>query len=261
MPSMMKIVESGGGMKRSRFLGWTLAAGLLAASPAAADDISNNFAAQVSQTSLDALAQDLGALMGGGSFHRGEALGFPLGFDVGANVPVVGVQKDDTILRDDGSTAHALWGQAELGLPGRIGLIARAGKLLDGNLWGGGLSWGLIKAPTPGLPSVSVSALYSALDHDFLDASTLSGNAIVSIDFPFIHPYVGAGYDYTKLDPKSAAFVGAPVGTSTSLDATSSGYRVEAGVNLSVIPFTYLTLGAGLANGEALYHGGAGIQF
>lgn len=226
-----------------------------------ADDLSNNFSANINQTSLDALAQDLGALAGGGSFHSGKSLGFPIGFDVGVHVPIVGVSDDNAILKDDGSTANGGWVNAEVGLPANFDIIGRVGKIMDADGFGAGLRYGILDPSVPGLPSISISALYNDFSHDYFDMTTLSANLVVSFDVPLIHPYVGAGYDSTKLEPTSMAFAGATPGTDTSLEGEASGYRVEAGVNLSIIPFTYITLGGGLANGEELYHAGLGVRF
>src|ERR1051326_8085457 len=88
---------------------------LITATSSQADDIKNNFQANLTQTAIDALTKDLGALMAGGSFHTGKALGFPIGFDVGAHASVIGLQKDDAIVRDDRSSWGAVFGQAEVG--------------------------------------------------------------------------------------------------------------------------------------------------
>lgn len=226
-----------------------------------ADDFDNNFTANLNQMALDELAKDIGATMGGGSFHTGKALGFPLGFDVGVHVPVVGVSDDNVILKDDGSTTHAMWGQAEVGLPAKLNLIARVGKYEDADLIGGGLRYGILSPSLPGLPAISISGLYSALDHDFFKAKTYSANLSVSFEIPVIHPYIGGGYDFTSVEPQTAAFATAPTNVSRSLEGEGSGYRAEVGVNLSMIPFTYITLAAGLANGNETYHAGAGVKF
>lgn len=226
-----------------------------------ADEFGNNFSSNLTQDSLDALAKDLGALMGGGSFHDGKALGFPLGFDIGVHVPVVGVSDKDKILRDDGSTAPAVWAQAEVGLPFKLNLIGRLGKMYEADLLSGGLKLGLIKSSVPGVPNLSVSALYSVLDHDFFKQKTLSANAVVSFALPIVHPYIGAGYDSSTLDPKDRAFEGVSPSISRGLEGEADGVRVEAGVDLSFIPFTYVTLGVGLANSQELYHAGLGLKF
>lgn len=217
---------------------------------ARADVFSDNFAANLNQKTLDALAGDIGALVGGPSFHHGKALGFPIGIDVGVHAAFAGVDKEDKILRDNGATAHSGFVQAEYGLPGRINVLGRIGKLYDADVYGGGLRWGVFTSDVPGLPSVSLSALYDQVKRGLFDAETYSGNLVASFDIPFIHPYIGVGYDATKVNPDGSA-----------LNGKSAGTRLEAGVNLSIIPFTYLSIGGGLANNRRLGHAGLGVRF
>jgi hypothetical protein len=232
------------------------------ASGVRADVISDHFQANMAQEPLDAFAKDMGALVGGGSFHDGRALGFPVGFDVGVHVPVVGLQDKDAILRGAGDSKFpAVWGQAEVGLPFNFNVIARGGKVLDANMLGGGLRYGILKPSVPGIPSLSIEGLYGRLTHDFFDGDVYTANAVLSFDVPFIRPYVGGGYDYTKIKPTSRAFNGVPASVPRNLEGTSNGYRAEVGINLSVIPFTYIDLGLGLANGKSLYHAGLGAHF
>jgi hypothetical protein len=164
-------------------------------------------------------------------------------------------------LRDDHSTAESGWIQAEVGLPANINVIARGGKFDDAKMLGGGLRIGLFTPSAPLLPAISVSGLYDQLRHDYVNAHTLTVNAVLSVDVPFIHPYLGVGWDKTDLKPTDRAFNEAPSGTPRNLDSSVTGYRGEVGVNISVIPFTYLTLGAGLTNSKAMYHAGIGAKF
>jgi hypothetical protein len=245
-------------MKRTALFGLLLC---LAVPVLRADDISDNMAANLNDAALDALAKDLGAAVGGGSFHHGKALGFPLGFDLGVQVPVLKLKDEDVILRDNDNKLTATWGQLEVGLPARINLIGRVGKVFDADMIGGGVRVGVLNSSVPGIPSISVSALYSELDHDYFDMKTISGNAVVSFELPFIDPFLGVGYDSSKLEPTDQAFVGVAPTVSRSVEGKAHGSRVELGINLHVIPFTYLTLAGGLANGESLYHGGLGVRF
>ncbi len=226
-----------------------------------ADEIKNNFHSHMNQVAIDALTQDLGALVGGGTFHTGKALGFPVGFDVGVHVPIVTFQNDDAIMNDDGSSLAAVIGQVEAGLPGKVNLIGRFGSLADGKIYGGGLRYGILKPSVPGLPSLSVSGLYNKFIHDYVELVNYSANAVLSLDLPIVHPYIGVAYDSNKLEATDKAYVGAPLLAPANLESDESGYRAEVGVNLSIIPFTYVTLGAGLANGREIYHVGAGINF
>ena len=173
----------------------------------------------------------------------------------------VDLQNDDAILRDDHSREESGWLQAELGLPANINVIARGGQFEDAKMYGGGLRVGLFTPSAPLMPAISVSALYDKVSHDYVEAHTWSANAVLSVDVPFIHPYLGVGWDRTDLKPTDRAFDAAPTGTSRDLNSTVSGYRAELGVNISVIPFTYLNLGVGSANSKTLYHAGIGAKF
>lgn len=106
----------------------TAAAFAVSISFARADDFSNNFTANLNDKALDAFAEDIGAMTGGASFHSGKALGFPLGIDAGVHAPIMRVQDDNAILRDDGKNFTLPWLQVEYGLPGKIDLIARGGE-------------------------------------------------------------------------------------------------------------------------------------
>ena len=216
-----------------------------------ASDFSNNSAANLNSTAFDALAKDLGALVGGGTFHSGESLGFPVGFDIGYHIDGTDTDSKDVILRDDHKFATANWVQAEIGLPAKLGVIGRYGKIYSADVYGGGLRYGLFKSDVPGLPSISISALYHQLNDDALKGRFLTGNLVASFDVPILHPYIGGGYDNSHIESKGAG----------SVKGDGSGYRAEAGVNLSLIPFTYITIGGGVANGQKMGHAGAGIRF
>src|SRR5437016_6288626 len=61
---------------------------------------------------LNPFAQDLGAVLGGGSFHNGQALGFP-GVDVGIHTPLKHVDGKDDIANAAGISYLAIpWIQA-----------------------------------------------------------------------------------------------------------------------------------------------------
>lgn len=231
---------------------------VIVAAPVFADNFSNNFATVINQTTIDALAKDIGAVVGGSSFHTGKALGFPLGFDVGVHVDAIGVQDEDAILKDDDSKLIGKWVQAEVGIPFSLNIIGRYGQIEDADAIGGGLRWGILNPSVPGMPALSITGLYTGTDHDLFQANTLSANAVVSIEIPFVHPYLGVGWDHTKIDVKDNSTL--PAGAS-DLNSSSDGTRVEIGVNLSLIPFTYINLGGGIANGQELYHAGLGVKF
>jgi hypothetical protein len=231
------------------------------ATSACADAISNNISSQLNQTALDAFSQDVGTIMAAGSFHEGKALGFPLGIDIGGHMTMIELQDDDAILRDDDSRATAGWLQAEIGLPYNLNVIARGGQFEDANIYGGGLRYGILNPAIPLAPSLSITGLYTIMDHSYVDADTVSGNLVLSVEVPFIHPYIGLGWDRTHLQPTGRAFDAAPAGTPSGQESKESGYRSEVGINLSIIPFTYLNFAVGIANAKTLYHAGLGARF
>lgn len=208
---------------------------------------------------LDPFAKDLGAVLGGGSFHNGKALGFP-GVDFGVQAPVKRVDGSDDIANAAGLKYLAIpWIQAEIGLPWNFSIMARGITAYGTQAIGGGVSYGLLKSDLPGMPNISVSGTYNQLDHQFLTAHTWSANGVLSFNVPIVTPYVGFGYDRTNLKLKDAAFAGTGV-SNNGIEGNAGGYRLEGGVNIGFLPFSYLTLAAGVANGEMLYHAGLGIR-
>lgn len=211
----------------------------------------------IAQRNIDNFAKDIGALIAGGSFHQGKALGIP-GFDVGIHVPATSVNKDNAIVKAAGIDSIFLpVVQAEIGLPAKIDLIGRFSAYENSSLIGGGIRYGVFKAGLPGLPSLSLQATYNALNVDAGDnkftASAMSVGGVLSFDLPFINPYLGAGFDSTTVEPDATVVTG--------LKGTASGYRLEGGVNLSLLPLTYLQLGGTYLNGEIGYTAGFGVAF
>jgi opacity protein-like surface antigen len=216
-----------------------------------------SFGGTIAQKALDNLATDLGALLGGGSYHGGKSLGFP-GFDIGIQVPTKKVSDDNGIVKSADVSSIALpMAQVEIGLPANIDLIGRYTSYLNSTLVGYGFRYGIFKPSIPGLPSVSVQAIMTNLDvsakANKFKASTTGVNAVVSFDhLPIITPYAGIGFDTTEVKPDS---------TISTLKGTASGTRIEAGINLTLIPFTYLKLGAAMAGGSTDASVGIGVSF
>lgn len=215
---------------------------------------------EVAQKNLDNFAKDLGGMLGSGSFHDGKSLGLP-GFDVGIHIPAKKVNEDNVIMKKAGlDTVLFPVLQAEIGLPAKIDLIGRFVSYNDATLVGGGLRYGIIKGAVPGLPSISVQALYNMLDvksgANKLKASTLSASVAASFGLPIVNPYVGVGIDYTSVEPDASITL--PV---SGMKGSASGVRLEGGINLSLVPFTYLQLGGALINGDMGYTLGLGVAF
>ena len=230
---------------------------LFAANPF--DEFRNQLVSQgtaVAQERLDSFTKDLGAVMGGGSYHQGESLGI-LGFDVGVQVPVKKVDDQDVIIKQSSLDSIALpILQVEKGLPMDIDIIARFTTFQSATMFGVGVRYGLFKSDIPGLPGISLQAIYNKLDVSAdlnkLSATTISADAVVSIGLPIITPYLGVGIDKTEVTPDS---------TIVDLKGTAQTTHIEGGVNLALIPFTYIKIGATMIDGSMGYDAGLGVKF
>lgn len=215
---------------------------------------------ELAQKKLDNFSKDLGSLMGGGTFHTGKSLGIP-GFDVSARVMTKKISDDDDIVKAAGvNAAYLPMLQAEIGLPAKIDLIGRFVSYQDSSLVGGGLRYAIFQNDFPGLPSLSVQALYNTLNvkagENKLKASNFSAMAMASFNVPIVDPYIGIGTDSTTVEPDSSI----PLPQS-GMKGNASGVRVEAGVNLGILPFTYLQIGGTLTGGSIDYSAGFGVKF
>lgn len=219
-----------------------------------------NVAITVAQENLDTFATDLGAVMTGGSYHSGKSLGFP-GVDVGYHVSLKSVNDKDKIVKAADLTFIGLpVGQLEIGLPASLDLLVRYSTLPNASFSGGGIRYGILRNSMPLLPNISAQATYNTLNVEAgankFKATACDAAVLCSFNIPVIDPYFGIAYYSASVEP------GATVPTpKAGMKGTGSGYRVEAGVNMGLIPLTYLQLGAALMNGEVGGTVGLGVRF
>lgn len=226
------------------------------------DEFANNLTGvqETVQKNLDYFAQDLGILIGGGAFHQGKSLGFP-GFDISVHVPAKKVNTENQIVKAaniDTILFPVL--QAEIGLPSKIDIIARYMSYAGSGMVGVGARYGILKGSLPAFPSISVQAVYNMLNASAgankFKATTASIAAVGSLNLPVINPYFGIGLDSTSVEPD--ALIAMP---QSGMKGNASTVRAEAGINLSMIPFTYVQLGGTIVNGEIGYIIGIGVKF
>ena len=191
-------------------------------------------------------------------FHQGKALGFP-GFDIGIHVPARKVSADNEIVKAAGIDTFMFPAlQAEIGLPAKIDVLARYMGYAGSNLIGVGGRYGIFKGSLPLMPSLSVQGMYTMLDVNAdankFKANTMSVAAVASFNIPVVDPYVGLGFDSTSVEPDSSLSL-------PGMKGSASNYRLEAGINLSLFPLTYLQLGGVLINSDLSYTAGLGVKF
>jgi len=235
-----------------------LAAALTVAKAARADQF-GGFEQLADQGSLKPFARDLGGVLGSATFHSGRSLGFS-GFDVG---PRGGMQfypsKGDKILRGNGVRAFGLpWAQAEIGMPFKIDGFVRGVSYQGLTGAGGGLRYGLLKTTdAPWAPQLLISGVAHSVVHNFFTASHAGVSLVGSMGSQVFTPYVGAGFDRTRL-----------VVRSSKLDPTLNGSvvttlesRFTAGVQYRPWTFFYVSAAYVLMHGQSGSEAGVGLRF
>ena len=235
-----------------------LAASLFCGRAFASSDQYGGFEQFADAGALKPFARDLGGVLGSATFHSGRVLGFS-GFDVGARG---GAQfypeKDDRILRKNGVRVFGLpWLQAEVGLPFKLDGFIRGVSYQGLTIAGGGLRYGLLKvSDKPWAPQVLASVVAHSVVHNSFSASHLGGGLVCSMGTTKVTPYLGAGFDRTRLLVRSA------------LDATLDGTavttfesRYTAGMQFKPWSFVYIHLAYVLMHNQSGSEAGAGVRF
>jgi hypothetical protein len=146
---------------------------------------------------------------------------------------------------------------AEAGLPFGVSAFLRGIPYNAAKFVGGGLRYqvyrsGLLIA----LPSIAITGAGDSINQDVFKATHLGVSAQASWDLPIVHPFLGVGFDSTKVTIKENV-VGTPLGA----NETGTGARISGGLDATLFPFTYLYLGVSSLHGQSSYNGGLGIRF
>jgi hypothetical protein len=209
--------------------------------------------------SLKPFTRDLGALLGAGTFHNGRSLGFS-GFDVGVRYgaqfhPSAG----DNIMRGNNVKSFGLpWVQAEIGMPFKIDGFIRGISYQGLTVSGGGVRYGLYSpSDKPWSPQVLVSGVgHSAVHKDF-SATHFGANLVCSAGTSAVTPYIGAGFDRTRMVVRSSTLDP----TLNGRDVTTLESRFTAGVSLKPYQFVYLSLAGTLTHGQGGAEADFGVRF
>ncbi|MDE2040301.1 MAG: hypothetical protein KGO96_02345 [Elusimicrobia bacterium] len=235
-----------------------LAAGAPFVAPALADQY-GGFQQFADAGSIKPFARDLGGILGSATFHSGRSLGFS-GFDAGIRG---GMQfrpdANDRILRNNAVHVFGLpWVQAEVGMPFKIDGFIRGISYQGLTIAGGGLRYGLLKtSDKPWAPQVLISGVGHSVVHQFFSASHFGASLVASMGVPSFTPYIGAGFDRTRVVVRSST-------VDPSLDGTTVQTlesRFTAGMSLRPWPFFYVNLAAILVHGLPGAEGGLGLHF
>jgi hypothetical protein len=233
---------------------------VLCAVPAfAAVDEFGGFSQYADSGSLKPFTRDLGGILGSSTFHSGRSLGFS-GFDVGATYAMQFYPaKGDTILRNNGVRSFGLpWVQADIGLPFKIDGFIRGISYQGLTVAGGGLRYGLY-APSdkPWTPQVLVSVVGDSVVHQDFSASHFGADLVASMGNSIVTPFVGAGFDRTRLEARDSSLDPALAGVA----ATTLESRFTAGVRVKPFRFTYLDAAYNCMHGQSGAEAGLGVRF
>jgi hypothetical protein len=209
--------------------------------------------------SLKPFARDLGGILGSASFHSGRSLGFS-GFDFGSRG---GMQfypdKNDRILRNNGVRAFGLpWIQAEIGMPFKVDGFVRGISNQGLTIAGGGVRYGLLKSnDKPWAPQLLGLWVGHSVVHQDFSASHLGASLVGSIGTPAFTPYIGAGFDRTRLVVRSSSLDPSLNGSAV----TTFESRFTLGMRLKPWTFYYLHLAYVLMHGQSGAEAGMGLRF
>jgi hypothetical protein len=233
---------------------------LFCAAPALATvDEFGGFSQYADSGSLKPFTRDLGGILGSSTFHSGRSLGFS-GFDIGASYAAQFYpSKGDAILQSNGVKSFGLpWVQADIGLPFKIDGFIRGISYQGLTVAGGGLRYGLY-APSdkPWTPQVLASVVGDSVVHQDFSASHFGADLVASMGSATVTPYLGAGFDRTRLEAHNSVLDPALEGTS----ATTLESRFTAGVRLKPFQFTYVDAAYNFMHGQSGAEAGLGVRF
>lgn len=230
-----------------------------AAGPVRAEDPFGGFQQFADRGSLKPFTRDLGGIIGAATFHGGRSLGFS-GFDVGLRA---GAQfypsKGNAIMRNRATRGFGLpWVQAEIGLPFKIDGFIRGVSYQGLTIAGGGVRYGLYSGgDKPWAPQLLASVVGHSVVHQHFSASHFGASLVGSMGTPAFSPYLGAGFDRTRLVARASTLDPTLIGVVT----TTFEPRYTLGVKIKPKQFGYLNLAATLAHNQPGAEAGLGIRF
>ncbi|HAM39362.1 MAG TPA: hypothetical protein DCP53_08240 [Elusimicrobia bacterium] len=207
------------------------------------DDLIN----KLQKTYVEPFAKDIGSVLAGGMSHSGRTLGLVPGVDVGVGASLSTKPSSDNVILKN-SIGEKLFGmpfiQLSKGLPMNIDIVLRGFPETQGiQVLGFGLKYGIIQKELAAV-SLGLSAMYSynSLTYDTFKANVNSLSGMISLKIPMIEPYIGISIDSTKLET-DFTIAQLPAGVQ-NLSVTTTQPKYVAGINLSLIPLTYINIGA-----------------
>ena len=206
------------------------------------------------QKYLNNLSSDLGNIMTGGSFSASAAFGVS-GIDVHLKINYNKISNE--IMEAEGiNELYVPMLTGGIKLSDQLDVLAKYGYLQDANIYGGGLRLLLFEGRDFVIPSISVHGMYTLIKADDgenkLDGNNLGLGTVATFNLPIVTPYVGIGWDKTKISPKSS--------NKQNLEGSYEGFGYYAGVSVSAIIING-TVGISVYDGYVSYTFGLSSAF
>ncbi len=205
-------------------------------------------------TALKPFARDLGGLLGSGSNQTARSLGFS-GFDVGVRTAAqLKPSHNNTALKKNSVFGFGVV-QAEIGMPYRIDGFVRGGSYEGLTVAGGGLRYGLWNISDAKYKiNAMLVVMANMATHRYFYALHINSSLVCSMNMPVVSPYLGAGFDSTRLEAQAVASPAAGMGVSVLEPRFTAGLRVK-------LDLGYLSAGATYTHDSLLFNASTGIRF
>lgn len=189
-------------------------------------------------------ALDIGGLLGASSFRPGPSLGFPHFQVRGVAVVQTRIDKDNLVLRDANVKSIGLpMAEFAMGLPYKIDLILHGFKVERLSVFGGGIRYGIIEPDiVKAIPNLSISVFGDIVRYPSFKTDHLGLNLEATWSLPFVRPFLGVGYDNTKVTIGAVSPTNILNGTANvGVSGSAQGSRFIAGIDMTPLPFVRVT--------------------
>jgi len=206
------------------------------------------------QRYLDNLASDLGNVMTGGSFGASASLGLS---NIDLNLKVNYNKVSNEIMKAENTTElYVPMFTAAVGLPYDLEILAKYGYMQDTNIYGAGLRYLILEDKDLIIPAVTIQGMYTMLNakdgENKVDGNNLGFGAVATFNLPVVTPYIGVGWDMTKVNPKSS--------NKQNLEGSYEGFGYYAGVSIAAVIING-TIGISVYDGDVSYTFGLSSGF
>ncbi|MEI7529340.1 MAG: hypothetical protein WCK76_10390 [Elusimicrobiota bacterium] len=209
----------------------------------------------VSAAALRPFARDLGGLLGSGSNQTARSLGFS-GFDLGVRAAAqLKPSHNNTALKRNSVFGLGVV-QAEIGMPYRIDGFVRGGDSEGLAVAGAGLRYGLWNISDDKYKiNAMLVVMANVAAHRYFYARHFNYSLVCSMNVPGVSPYLGAGFDSTRLEVQTVAD---PALSGKKISVLEPRFTAGLRVKLNL---GYISGGTTYTHDRLLFNASTGIRF